>query len=157
MTKPVVFVNGVFDILHVGHYNLLASACYWKNYHNADIHVAIDSDNKVRRDKGKNRPIYSQQERLKTLQLLSYEKDCPIVDQVHIFDSNEELNDLIKSLQPLIMIKGEEWKGNAIGEEHCEQVIFYPKFPFSSTQIIEKIKQKHLKEINERFPGASIW
>ena len=76
-----VFVNGTFDILHVGHLALLEYA-----FSQGEIlTVAIDSDRRIRELKGPSRPINNQQDRKTMLKYLY------MVDEVYVFDTDEEL------------------------------------------------------------------
>ena len=105
-----VFVNGTFDILHVGHLELLR---YAKSLGDRLL-VGIDSDDRVRSLKGHNRPINREYERF---MMLSHLKP---VDAVIVFDTDEELIDLIKDCD--IMVKGSDYQGKPIiGEDVCKQ------------------------------------
>ena len=105
-----IFVNGCFDVLHPGHIQLFQYAKSLGDY----LIVAIDSDEKVSQMKGKDRPIFCQEDRVKTLEAIRY------IDVVHIFNSKEELEDLIKTINPDIMIVGSDWKGKeVVGRTRC--------------------------------------
>lgn len=158
MTKPyIVFCNGVFDILHPGHYNFLMYCSSLVDSHRskygydaAKFIIAIDSDKKVKQDKGQDRPIFTQEERAKNLLSINYKRrmergyfeDVSVINEVIFFDTNEELEELIKDLVPDIMVKSEKWKNNVIGEKWPVQVLYYSeKVDMSTTQIVEKVKK----------------
>jgi D-beta-D-heptose 7-phosphate kinase/D-beta-D-heptose 1-phosphate adenosyltransferase len=83
--NTIVFCNGCFDVLHVGHINLLLLCRKWAGV-DGQVIVGLDSDEKVRKDKGNNRPIFSQQERYDALMALKNGLD-PVVDAVYKFDT----------------------------------------------------------------------
>ena len=123
------FVNGCFDVLHIGHIRMLdfAKSCCDK------LIVGIDSDTRVKFLKGQTRPIndeYDRQEFLLALQA---------VDGVEIFDSDDELISLIKSLQPDIMVVGSDYRDKSvIGSEHAKQLIFFSRIEgYSTSKIVE--------------------
>ena len=114
----IIFVNGCFDVLHPGHIQLFEYAKSLGDY----LIVAIDSDEKVSQMKGKERPIFSQDDRAKTLEAIRY------IDVVHIFNSKEELEDLIKTINPDIMIVGSDWKGKkVVGGQYAKAVRFFDR------------------------------
>ena len=101
--KTIVFTNGVFDLLHVGHLRYLQQA---RALGDALI-VGINSDRSVRANKGPSRPVTPQDERAEILAALA----C--VDAVVVFDEETPLA-LIASLQPDVLVKGADWATNAI-------------------------------------------
>lgn len=135
-----VWVNGCFDILHTGHLELLEYAKHTGgglgNFFTNTLIVGIDSDMRVRKLKGKGRPINSQDDRRKMLESLK------VVDEVHIFNSENQLRKLIRDLNIDIMVVGDTYKDKeVIGSENSKNgVIFYHVDNRSSTKIIEKIK-----------------
>jgi len=103
--ERVVFTNGCFDILHIGHVTLLEQARRMGDR----LIVALNSDDSVRRVKGAPRPIVSQCERAKILAALS------AVDAVVIFDDNTPLK-LIAAICPDVLVKGGDYtEENVIG------------------------------------------
>ena len=109
--SDVVMVNGTFDVLHIGHVRLLE---YAKSLGRILV-VAIDSDSRVRKLKGQDRPINNHNDRAEMLLSLRY------VDQVRVFGSDEELEYLIKAINPKILVIGSDWKGKRIvGEEYAK-------------------------------------
>lgn len=126
MTKKI-FVNGTFDILHLGHVALLE---YAKSL-GGELTVGINSDIRVKELKGSNRPINDQRER--ALMLLSLE--C--VDKVMIFDTDEDLLELVSECD--VMVMGSEYKNKPIiGKDICKELIFFERLNGYST--VEKIK-----------------
>ena len=123
-----VFVNGCFDILHRGHVELFS---YARGLGERLI-VAIDSDEKVRKDKGPARPINNLVDRKYVLSKL---KD---IDEVLEFYSPAGLEDLIRDLKPDIMVVGGDWKGKPIvGSQHAGRVEYFDRIPgYSTTRII---------------------
>ena len=97
--EKTVFVNGTFDILHRGHLELLRYA-RTRGY----VYVGIDTDECIKGKKGPTRPIHNQEERKFLLENLK------TVDEVIFFSSEPEFEELIKSLQPDIIIVGSDWK-----------------------------------------------
>ena len=91
----LVFANGVFDLLHVGHIRLLHFASRQGDW----LVVAINSDSSVRRIKGPNRPVVPAEERAETLLALQ----C--VDEVQIFEDDTP-EPLIQRLRPDVLVKG---------------------------------------------------
>jgi D-beta-D-heptose 7-phosphate kinase/D-beta-D-heptose 1-phosphate adenosyltransferase len=128
-----VFVNGTFDILHVGHLALLEYAVNQGEM----LTVAIDSDRRIRELKGLDRPINNQQDRKTMLECLY------MVDEVYVFDTDEELVELIKQHCD-IMVKGSDYQGRPIiGSEYCKEIKFYERIEkYSTTEIIQRIANR---------------
>jgi D-beta-D-heptose 7-phosphate kinase/D-beta-D-heptose 1-phosphate adenosyltransferase len=123
-----VFVNGTFDVLHLGH---LAMLNYAKTLGDHLV-VAIDSDERVKRLKGSSRPINNVNERKVMLENLK------AVDQVEIFDTDEDLINIIKTCD--IMVKGGDYKTlPIIGKEYVTVVLFERIDEYSSTKKIQYI------------------
>jgi D-beta-D-heptose 7-phosphate kinase/D-beta-D-heptose 1-phosphate adenosyltransferase len=127
-----VWVNGCFDILHRGHIELLKYASSLGDR----LIVGIDSDFRIKSNKGIDRPINTQDERKYMLESIRY------VDKVYIFDTDYQLSMYIQDLSPLHMVVGEEYKNQVvIGSEHCSQLTFFPKIDgLSTSEIIKTIK-----------------
>ncbi|HDD44463.1 MAG TPA: D-glycero-beta-D-manno-heptose 1-phosphate adenylyltransferase [Candidatus Desulfofervidus auxilii] len=134
----VVFTNGCFDLLHIGHIRYLQAA---KKYGDKLI-VAINSDRSVREIKGKRRPIISENERAEIVAAL----DC--VDRVVIFDEPTPLS-LINFLQPDVLVKGADWpEEKIVGREVVlakgGKIIRIPVVEgISTTEIIKKILKRY--------------
>lgn len=130
-----IVVNGTFDILHLGHLRLLE---YARSHPNSYVLVLIDSDRRVKELKGLNRPVHTEYERASMLFALK------AVDRVEIFDSDEELTQMIKDFDPDIMVKGSDYKGKPIiGSEHCKQIKFYDRLgKYSTTNTIQNITDR---------------
>jgi D-beta-D-heptose 7-phosphate kinase/D-beta-D-heptose 1-phosphate adenosyltransferase len=127
-----IFVNGPFDILHMGHLALLSFAKSLGD----ELVVAIDSDNRVKQLKGNDRPINNQNERGSLLAAL---KD---VDRVYVFDTDEELIDLMSKCD--IIVKGSDYEGKTIvGQDVCKELIFFKRIDgFSTTEKIAHISNR---------------
>lgn len=97
--QTVVFTNGVFDILHVGHIHILEKA---KSFGDILV-VGLNSDSSVRRLKGPSRPINSENDRARVLLAL---RD---VDYVCIFGQDTPF-ELINALRPDVLVKGAEYR-----------------------------------------------
>jgi rfaE bifunctional protein nucleotidyltransferase chain/domain len=134
--RTIVFTNGVFDLLHVGHLRYLQHA---RGLGDALL-VGVNSDRSVRAIKGDDRPITSEAERAEILEALA----C--VDGAIIFDE-ETPHDLVAALQPDVLVKGADWPEDAIvGRDIVEArggtVVRVAVEPGHSTSaIIRKIKQ----------------
>ena len=133
----LVFTNGVFDLLHVGHVRYLAQA---RALGDALI-VAINTDRTVRELKGPDRPIFDQAERAEILAALRY------VDYVSVFDDVSPRS-LIATLLPDVLVKGGDYDLHKIhGREEVEaaggKVISLPFVQgASTTTIIERMKPR---------------
>lgn len=129
MTK--VWINGTFDIVHLGHIKMLKRGAELGDF----LIVGIDSDRRVSELKGETRPINKLVSRITLLESIRY------VDRVLSFDSDKELETLIKTIRPEIMVIGEEYKTKRIiGKEFVKEIIYFPLLDgFSSTNIINKL------------------
>ncbi|PAF51317.1 bifunctional heptose 7-phosphate kinase/heptose 1-phosphate adenyltransferase [Helicobacter sp. 13S00401-1] len=131
LDKKVVFTNGCFDILHIGHVSYLQKA---KTLGDVLV-VGVNSDLSVKRLKGDTRPINSEFDRAYILASLA----C--VDFVVIFDEDTPLK-IIESLKPDVLVKGADYKGKeVVGSKVAKEVVLidYIKDK-STTNIINKIK-----------------
>ena len=133
----VVFTNGVFDILHPGHTRYLRDARALGDL----LIVGINSDRSARAlGKAPDRPINSEAERAEVLSALAS------VDAVVVFDE-ETPHEIIKLIQPDILVKGADWAENAIvGRDIVEarggKVVRIPLADgYSTTKLIERVRQ----------------
>ena len=126
-----VFVNGTFDLLHRGHIELLNYA----QSQGGHVCVGIDTDDRVREKKGPTRPIHNQEERKFFLENLK------AVDEVRFFSNDKELEGLVKSYQPDIMIVGSDWKEKSvIGSYWAAKLIFFDRIgEYATTKTIQDI------------------
>ena len=132
LQKGVIFTNGVFDILHIGHLELLK---YAKSLGKKLI-VGINSDASVKKIKGPDRPINDVDKRVKQLMML------PWVDEVKVFEEDNPHN-LMKEIMPDIIVKGGDWTvETVIGNELADVKIFSRIEGHSTSDIIEKIKNE---------------
>ena len=133
--KRLVFTNGVFDLIHVGHIRYLTEARALGDC----LVVAVNSDRSVRQLKGESRPIFSENERAEIIAALR------MVDYVTIFDDVSPRT-LIATLLPDVLVKGGDYGLDEIhGREEVEAaggtVISLPFVDgTSTTSIIEKMK-----------------
>lgn len=129
-SKKVVFTNGCFDILHVGHVRYLKEAKSLGDY----LIVALNSDSSVRSIKP-NRPVNDEFSRAEVLLAIQF------VDFVTIFNEDTPYN-LIKMLSPDILVKGGDWKTeDIVGADIVKNVYSLPYHQGqSTTEIIKKIR-----------------
>tara|TARA_B100000287_G_scaffold398958_1_gene416810 strand:+ start:209 stop:610 length:402 start_codon:yes stop_codon:yes gene_type:complete len=127
-----IWTNGCFDILHRGHIEMFR---YAKSLGD-ELVVGVDSDEKVKLDKGEDRPINNLQDRILMLQSIKY------IDKVIPFDSTDELSDTIKWYRPDIMVIGADWKGKkVIGEIFANKLIFFERVgDYSTTNTYETFR-----------------
>ncbi|MBE9544965.1 MAG: D-glycero-beta-D-manno-heptose 1-phosphate adenylyltransferase [Proteobacteria bacterium] len=136
--QKIVFTNGCFDILHVGHVRYLAEARSQGDL----LIVGLNSDGSVRMIKGDKRPIVRQDHRAEVLASLA----C--VDYVVLFEEPDPLR-LIQTIKPDVLVKGEDWAADAIiGAEDVKsgggkivRISFVEEA--STTDIIQTILQHH--------------
>lgn len=131
-----IWVNGAFDILHIGHIKLLKHAAAM-----GYLKVGIDTDERIKELKGPNRPFNSFNTRKEILQSLRF------VDEVVGFNSEEELINHIKTYQPNVMVVGSDYKDkHVIGAEYAKRVIFFNRIDDISTTTILNYE----KDISDR-------
>jgi D-beta-D-heptose 7-phosphate kinase/D-beta-D-heptose 1-phosphate adenosyltransferase len=127
--KKIVFTNGCFDILHSGHVKYLQKA---KSFGDILV-VGLNSDESVRRLKGKSRPINNQEDRSIVLSALES------VDFVVVFDEDTPYN-LIKEIKPDILVKGGDYKGKeVVGSDIAKE-----------TRLVDFVEGKSTSKIIER-------
>ncbi len=135
--KKIVLTNGCFDLIHKGHITLLNKA---KNEGDLLV-VAINSDDSIRKLKGKNRPIFPENERAEILAAFG------MVDFVTVFNEDNP-HKIISELKPDILVKGGDWTvetviGRDIVESNGGRVVIVPQVKgYSTSQVIEKIKNR---------------
>lgn len=124
--RTLVFTNGCFDILHVGHADYLAFA---RNQGDA-LMVGLNSDASVKRSKGPKRPINNERERALLLAALE------AVDYIVIFDEDKPAS-LVEKLLPDVLVKGKDWahcvSGREAVERHGGRVVLAPMVQGKST------------------------
>ena len=128
MEKKIIWTNGCFDVLHRGHIELFK---YAKSLGD-ELIVGIDSDEKVKKDKGKFRPINTMRDRKFILESIKY------IDKVITFNSTQGLEDTIETISPNIMVIGSDWKGKTvIGQQYTDELIFFDRIgDYSTTNIL---------------------
>lgn len=131
-TDVNVWVNGCFDVLHIGHIKLLE---YAKSLGNKLI-VGIDSDIRIKTNKSFDRPYNCFENRKLFLESIKF------VDQVCVFNTDQELENLIKNNNISIMVVGSDWKDkNIIGQQFANQLYFFDRIAnHSTTNILKNIK-----------------
>jgi D-beta-D-heptose 7-phosphate kinase/D-beta-D-heptose 1-phosphate adenosyltransferase len=129
-----IVVNGTFDILHRGHIEMLEYAKSLGDY----LLVCTDTDARVRQLKGPSRPINNQNDRVIMLNALT----C--VDAVCTFADEAELEYILETYKPDIMVKGSDYKGKPIVGAHlCKEIRFYDLVDnYSTTNIIQRITNR---------------
>lgn len=134
--KQIVFTNGCFDIIHLGHVDYLEKA-----RHKGDVLVVgLNSDGSVRRIKGAERPVFDEHTRSRLLAAMAF------VDAVIIFE-DETPYQLIKTIKPDILIKGKDYSiSNIVGADlvmnNGGKVLTIDLVEgYSSSKIINKIKK----------------
>jgi D-beta-D-heptose 7-phosphate kinase/D-beta-D-heptose 1-phosphate adenosyltransferase len=136
--RTIVFTNGCFDILHVGHVRYLAAA----RSEGDVLVVGLNSDESTRSIKQENRPIVSQDQRAEVLAGL----EC--VDYITVFNEPDPLK-LIQALKPDVLVKGADWKeediiGADVVKEGGGKVVRVDVVPdISTSRIIQRIVKRH--------------
>src|SRR5205085_1619819 len=132
--RTIVFTNGVFDILHVGHVHFLRRA---KELGDVLV-VGVNSDRSARRLKGRNRPIIGERDRLALVAALEP------VDDVVLFDEDDPTA-LIRALRPHIHVKGGDYADEALPEAEAVRdvggrIVILPLIgSLSTTRVIDRI------------------
>lgn len=125
-----VFINGCFDILHRGHIEFFK---YAKSIGDKLI-VAIDSDDRVSKMKGKSRPVNCFDDRVFVLNSIKY------IDEVYGFNSNIDLEVLLFRIKPEVMIVGSDWKDKEIvGSKYAKELQFFNRIEqYSTTKVLQR-------------------
>ena len=128
----IVWTNGTFDILHPGHIELFKVARALGD----KVIVATDTDEKIKKDKGFDRPVNDLCYRVAMLEAIKY------IDVVHTFGSRQELEDLIELYEPDILLLGDDWRdGDVVGWEHAGETRFLPRvWGYASSKTVRKIQ-----------------
>lgn len=140
--QRIVFTNGCFDILHVGHVRYLLEA----KSHGDILVVGLNSDASVQEIKDPGRPIIRQDQRAEVLASLK----C--VDYVIPFDDPDPLY-LVKAIMPDVMVKGADWQekdiiGADIVKQNGGEIVRVPVVPdISTTDIIQRIVERYAKSL----------
>jgi len=122
-----VWVNGTFDVVHIGHIKLLEFANSF-----GSVTVGLDTDERVRSKKGESRPFNTLVDRMDFISSIRF------VDNVVSFDTDDELVNQIKNFEPDIMVIGGEYRyKQIIGLEHVAHIEFFEKIDgYSSSKIL---------------------
>ena len=133
--KKVVFTNGCFEIIHIGHTRYLTEA---KNLGDILV-IGLNSDNSVSRIKS-GRPIIPEKQRAEVLSALH------MIDYITLFDEDTPY-ELIKEIQPDILVKGADWgKKDIVGSDIVRDVRSIPFVEgISTSEIIKKIQTKKVE------------
>jgi rfaE bifunctional protein nucleotidyltransferase chain/domain len=125
-----IWVNGCFDIVHRGHMELFKYAKEQGKF----LVVGIDSDKRVKKNKGSARPINNQEDRKFFLECIKY------IDKVVVFDSDYELETCVSLHNIDYLIVGSDYRDkDVIGSEYAKEVIFFDRIDnYSTTSILEK-------------------
>lgn len=135
--KKIVFTNGCFDLIHLGHIEVIARSADLGDI----LIIGVNTDNSIKRLKGPNRPIVEEISRAKQLAALEF------VDAVVFFDEDTPI-DLIKVINPNVITKGGDYNtdqviGNDIVIQNDGEVVIIPLTQgYSTTSILEKIKDE---------------
>lgn len=130
-----VWLNGCYDILTPAHIELFSVARSLAGTEGRVV-VGLDSDDKVRKSKGPSRPINPFIDRKIMLESIRY------IDLVLEFNDRNELENLIKMIEPDIMLLGGDWRhGDVVGREFCQDVRFLDRRQgYSTTEVIRRCK-----------------
>ena len=122
-SKMKIWVNGTFDVVHIGHIKLLEQASKL-----GTVRVGLDTDERIKLKKGSNRPVNNLQDRMEFM------KSIRFVDSVVSFGSNNELEEKIKEWDTDIMVIGDDYKYHEIiGADLVERIFFFEKIDGKST------------------------
>lgn len=132
--KKIIFTNGCFDILHVGHITYLSRAKQLGD----KLIIGLNTDRSVKALKGEDRPINSENDRAQLLAALSF------TDLVVLFDEDTPYN-LLRELKPDILVKGGDYKPDeVVGREFANEVVILPFVDgYSTSNTIKRMNNKY--------------
>jgi len=127
----IVWVNGCFDLLHLGHLEMLKFARSKGDL----LYVGLDSDARIKQRKGDSRPFHNEKTRFLILESLKF------VEKVMIYDTDFQLERLIEQFSPKFMVLGSDYQDKPIiGEDFCEEIVFFPRInAYSTTNTIDNM------------------
>lgn len=118
-----IWVNGTFDVMHIGHIKLLEHASSL-----GIVRVGLDTDDRIREKKGLSRPVNALQDRIDFMKSIKY------VDSVVSFGSSKELEDRIREWDADIMVIGDDYEYHEIiGNHLVNSISFFDKIKNKST------------------------
>ena len=135
--NKIIFTNGCFDLIHLGHLEILARSADLGD----KLIVGINSDMSIKKIKGNSRPIIQEDSRAKQLAAIEF------IDAVILFNEDTPY-DLISFINPDIITKGGDYKkndviGNELMNKKAGEVVIIPLTQgYSTTSILEKIKNE---------------
>jgi cytidyltransferase-like protein len=126
-----IWCNGSFDVIHYGHFKLLEYAALL-----GELHVGIDSSRRIREKKGDGRPFHTWIQRSEIIKAFRF------VHQTYYFDDDESLIQIIKLVEPSIMVIGSDYKNKPIiGSQFLKEIIYFDKIEgLSTTKILNNVK-----------------
>ena len=127
----IIWCNGTLDMLHPGHIQLFKVARSLGDR----VIVATDTDEKIKKDKGFDRPVNNLCHRVAMLEAIKY------IDVVLTFNDRAELEGLIQMYNPDILLLGDDWRyGDVVGREYAKEVRFLPRVGgYASSKTIRRI------------------
>ena len=129
MMNKIVWINGCFDVLHYGHFQLIQYAARI----GGKLVIGIDSDERVKQLKGKDRPFHTQQQREYNLNQIRG------VGEVIVFHTEDELRETLKRLKPDVFVIGSDYMYKPIiGGEFAKEIKFFDRIEgFSTTKLLD--------------------
>ncbi len=126
-----IWTNGCFDVLHKGHVESLRYAKSLGDY----LVVGIDSDSRIKKAKGEDRPYNNLVDRMLVLNAIKY------VDRIVPFTTDEQLEAIIKELSPDYFVKGSDYIGKkVIGSQYAKEMVYFDLIEgCSTTNTLNKI------------------
>lgn len=124
-----VWINGCFDVLHYGHFKLIQYSASF----GGKLVIGIDSDERVKQLKGKDRPFHTQQQREYNLRQIRG------VGEVIVFHTEDELKETLKRLKPDVFVIGSDYMDKPIiGGEFAKEIRFFDRIEgFSTTKLLD--------------------
>lgn len=132
--KLNIWINGAFDVLHIGHICLLKYGASL-----GTVRVGLDTDERIRKAKGQDRPFNTLRDRIDFISSIKY------VDSVVSFSSDDELENCIKDYNTDILLVGSDWEHKkVIGSTYSKEVKFFQRIPeYSTTAILRYEKSSN--------------
>lgn len=127
--NKIVWINGCFDVLHYGHFQLIQYAARI----GGKLVIGIDSDERVKQLKGEDRPFHTQEQREYNLRQIRG------VGDVIVFHTEDELRETLKRLTPDVFVIGSDYMNKPIiGGEFAKEIKFFDRIENLSTSNIMK-------------------